>query len=153
MSKKHIIGIIFLVILFFGGIWLYSYIHITGADIEFIAKLDKADYINATVQHENAFTGENISSETYELDRNQIKKLHSVLVSSGFVLDFNEKHSLSPKEIRTDIIIYGSFTNDESGYYITCINGDFVDVRLENGAVLIPINKDFQNLLLDIIEN
>ena len=152
MSKKHIIAIFIAVVLLFGGIMWYSHTHITGADIEFIAKLDEAEYVNATVQRENAFTGENISSETYELDREQIEKLHSVLVSSGFVLDFDAQHNLSPKEVRTDIIIYGSFTNDEEGYYITCFNGDFVDVRLKNSAVLVPINKNFQNLLLDIIE-
>ena len=152
MSKKHIIGIISFVILFFGAICWFSYMHITGADIEFIAKLDEADYVNATVQHEDAFTGEVISSETHKLDREQIKELHGVLVSSGFFLDFGGRFSLSPKEIRTDIIIYGSFTNDEEGYYIYCVNGDFVDVRLKNGAMLIPINKDFQNMLLGIIE-
>ena len=89
--------------------------------------------------------------EQFTLEQ-QIEKLHSVLVSSGFVLDFDEQHNLSPKEVRTDIIIYGSFTNNEEGYYITCFNGDFVDVRLKNSAVLVPINKNFQNLLLDIIE-
>ena len=151
MSKKHIIGIILFVVLFFSTICLYSYFHITGSDIEFIKKLDQADYVNMTVYSENAFTGEKISSEEYELTREQIKELHKILVSSGFVLDFGESHHLSPNDIRTDVIIYGSFTNDEEGYYIYCCNGDFVDVQLKNGAVLIPLNKDFQSEVLGIV--
>ena len=151
MSKKKIFGIIIFIAIFFSGLCWLSYIHITGDEIEFISNLDEADYVNMTVSNQNAFTGEVISSEEYTLDKEQIKELHNLFVSSGFILDFSKAHHLSPKDIRTDVIIYGSFTNDEEGYYIYSCNGDFVDVQLKNGAVLIPLNKDFQSKILGIV--
>ncbi len=152
MSKKKIIGIIIFITAFFCILCWFSYMHITGADIEFIANLDEADYVNMTVSRRDAFTGDDISSEEYKLNRKQIKELHSILASSGFVLDFNEIHHISSNDIRTDVIIYGSFTNDEEGYYIYFYNGDFVDIRLKNGTMLIPVDKDLQDKILEIVK-
>ena len=83
MSKKLIIAIFIAVVLLFGGIMWYSHTHITGADIEFITKLDEAEYVNMTVTETTVLTGMVVSADEYRLCDEQIAEgsqyVHDVL--------------------------------------------------------------------------
>ena len=151
MSKKHIIAIFIAVVLLFGGIMWYSHTHITGADIEFIAKLDEAEYVNMTVTETTVLTGMVVSADEYRLCDEKIAEMQDLLVSSKFVLKTNKSFYTHPEVNITDCVIYVSFSENE-GYYIYSFAGEYVDIMLESGAILIPSDEDFQKKLIAIVE-
>lgn len=142
---KKILPIIIIVLIV---VLIYSFFHISGWEIKNLSSLSEAESVTLTVYDDS--NGESVE---YELSKNQIEKLQTLLKDNSYTRRLSNT-IIGVLPDKTYRILANWNDNGQKHLYISMIGGEYIKVMGQFGGNYHKIkNPDFEKELINIIES